>query len=81
MQEAAEALKLTAQDLLRLGVVDQVIPEPLGAAHRDKEKAFAAVGSAVEEALRALEKFDGNQLRQRRRAKFLEMGSQTSEIR
>ena len=81
VQEAAEALKLTAQDLLRLGVVDQVIPEPLGAAHRDKEKAFAAVGSAVEEALRALEKFDGNQLRQRRRAKFLEMGSQTSEIR
>ena len=81
VQEAAEALKLTAQDLLRLGVVDQVVPEPLGAAHRDKEKAFAAVGSAVEEALRALEKFDGNQLRQRRRAKFLEMGSQMADIR
>ncbi|HUI19068.1 MAG TPA: acetyl-CoA carboxylase carboxyltransferase subunit alpha [Alphaproteobacteria bacterium] len=81
VQEAAEALKLTAQDLLRLGVVDQVVPEPLGAAHRDKEKAFAAVGSAVEEALRALEKVDGNQLRQRRRAKFLEMGSQISDVR
>ena len=81
VQEAAEALKLTAQDLLRLGVVNQVVPEPLGAAHRDKEKAFAAVGSAVEEALRALEKVDGNQLRQRRRAKFLEMGSQISDVR
>ncbi|HKO08551.1 MAG TPA: acetyl-CoA carboxylase carboxyltransferase subunit alpha [Alphaproteobacteria bacterium] len=81
VQEAAEALKLTAQDLLRLGIVDQIVPEPLGAAHREKEKAIAAVGSAVEEALRALEKLDGNQLRQRRRGKFLEMGSQISEVR
>ncbi|HYB55329.1 MAG TPA: acetyl-CoA carboxylase carboxyltransferase subunit alpha [Alphaproteobacteria bacterium] len=81
VQEAAEALKLTAQDLLRLGIVDQIVPEPLGAAHREKEKAIAAVGSAVEEALRALEKLDGNQLRQRRRAKFLEMGGQISDVR
>jgi acetyl-CoA carboxylase carboxyl transferase subunit alpha len=81
VQEAAEALKLTAQDMLRLGIVDQIVPEPLGAAHREKEKAIAAVGSAVEEALRALEKLDGHQLRQRRRAKFLEMGSQIPEIR
>jgi len=81
VQEAAEALKLTAQDLLRLAIVDQIVPEPLGAAHREKEKAIAAVGSAVEEALRALEKLDGNQLRQRRRAKFLEMGGQISDVR
>ena len=81
VQEAAEALKLTAQDLLRLAIVDQIVPEPLGAAHREKEKAIAAVGSAVEEALRALEKLDGNQLRQRRRAKFLEMGGQIPEVR
>ena len=81
VQEAAEALKLTAQDLLRLGIVDQIVPEPLGAAHREKEKAIAAVGRAVEEALRALEKLDGNQLRQRRRAKFLEMGGQISDVR
>lgn len=81
VQEAAEALKLTAQDLLRLGIVDQIVPEPLGAAHREKGKAIAAVGSAVEEALRALEKLDGNQLRQRRRAKFLEMGGQISDVR
>ena len=81
VQEAADALKLTAQDLLRLGVVDQLVPEPLGGAHREREKAIAAAGSAVEEALRALEKFDGNQLRQRRRAKFLEMGSQISDVR
>ena len=81
VQEAAEALKLTAQDLLRLGIVDQIVPEPLGAAHREKEKAIAAVGSAVEEAMRALEKLDGHQLRQRRRAKFIEMGGQISDVR
>ncbi|MFI4988132.1 MAG: acetyl-CoA carboxylase carboxyltransferase subunit alpha [Alphaproteobacteria bacterium] len=81
VQEAAEALKLTAQDLERLGIIDQVIPEPLGAAHRDKDKAIAAVGSAIEEALRPLEKLDGNQLKQRRRAKFLEIGSQMTDVR
>ncbi|HYB09893.1 MAG TPA: acetyl-CoA carboxylase carboxyltransferase subunit alpha [Alphaproteobacteria bacterium] len=74
VQEAAEALRLTAQDLLKLGVVDQIVPEPLGGAHRETEMAVAAVGSAIEEALRPLEKLDGNQLKARRRAKFLDMG-------
>jgi acetyl-CoA carboxylase carboxyl transferase subunit alpha len=74
VQDAAEALKLTAQDLLKLGVIDQVVPEPLGGAHRDKDSAIAAVAGAVEEALRPLEKLDGAQLKLKRRAKFLEMG-------
>jgi acetyl-CoA carboxylase carboxyl transferase subunit alpha len=74
VQEAAEALRLTAQDLLKLGIVDQIVPEPLGGAHRETEMAVAAVGSAIEEALRPLEKLDGNQLKARRRAKFLDMG-------
>ncbi len=81
VQEAAEALKLTAQDLERLGIVDSVIAEPLGGAQRDKEKAITAVGSALEEALRPLEKLDGGQLKQRRRDKFLEMGSQMTDVR
>jgi acetyl-CoA carboxylase carboxyl transferase subunit alpha len=75
VQDAAEALKLTAQDLLRLGVVDIVIPEPLGGAHRDRAAAIAAVGEALEETLQRLERLEGNQLRARRRAKFLEMGT------
>lgn len=73
-QEAAEALKLTAQDLHKLGVVDRIVPEPLGGAHRDKQQAIAAVSNAIEEALRPLERLDHAQLVQRRRAKFLEMG-------
>lgn len=74
VQDAAEALRLTAPDLLRLGVIDQVISEPLGGAHRDKAAVIAAVGDAVEQALQPLERLDGAQLRARRRAKFLDMG-------
>ena len=74
VQDAAEALRLTAQDLLKLGIVDQIVPEPLGGAHRQIDMAVAAVGSAIEEALRPLEKLDGDQLKARRRAKFLDMG-------
>jgi acetyl-CoA carboxylase carboxyl transferase subunit alpha len=48
-QEAAEALRLTAQDLLRLGVIDQVVPEPLGGAHRAPHQAIAALGDAIDE--------------------------------
>lgn len=74
VQEAAEALKLTAQDLQRLGIIDQIVPEPLGGAHRGADVAIAAAGNAIEEAIRPLEKLDGAQLKVRRRAKFLEMG-------
>jgi acetyl-CoA carboxylase carboxyl transferase subunit alpha len=71
---AAEALRLTAEDLLRLKLVDQVVPEPLGGAHRDKPAALEAVGQAVHEALTGLLPLDGATLRAKRRDKFLAMG-------
>ncbi|HZB90409.1 MAG TPA: acetyl-CoA carboxylase carboxyltransferase subunit alpha [Stellaceae bacterium] len=74
-QDAAEALKLTAQDLLKLGVIDAIIAEPLGGAHRERGPAIAAVGDAIEQALRPLAAQDGPGLRQQRRDKFLAMGS------
>ena len=73
-QEAAEALSLTAQDLLRLGVVDQIVPEPLGGAHRLPKEAVEQLGSAIDEALRPLLGLDGPTLRSQRREKFLAMG-------
>jgi acetyl-CoA carboxylase carboxyl transferase subunit alpha len=72
--DAAEALKLTADDLIRLGVADRMIKEPLGAAHRDPDAAIAAVGDALEGALVPLVGLDGAAVRARRRAKFLEIG-------
>src|SRR6476659_8646818 len=62
-QEAAEALRLTAQDLLRLGVIDRIVTEPLGGAHRAPREAIAALGDAFEEALRPLLTRDGDGLR------------------
>jgi acetyl-CoA carboxylase carboxyl transferase subunit alpha len=76
-EEAAEALRLTAQDLMRLGVVDHVVPEPLGGAHRDKDTTIAAAGDAVWAALAPLLARDGTALRQGRREKFLAMGNRT----
>ncbi|MGH6948130.1 MAG: acetyl-CoA carboxylase carboxyltransferase subunit alpha, partial [Kiloniellales bacterium] len=73
-KEAAEALKLTAQDLLKLEVVDRIVPEPLGGAHRARESMIAALGEALESELLALRKLDGSSLRQQRRDKFLAMG-------
>jgi acetyl-CoA carboxylase carboxyl transferase subunit alpha len=71
---AAEALRLTADDLKRLRVIDTVIPEPLGGAQRDPMAAVASVGDAVAEALTPLLGMDGDVLRQRRREKYLDMG-------
>jgi acetyl-CoA carboxylase carboxyl transferase subunit alpha len=73
-EEAAEALKLTAQHLLEQGIIDKVIGEPVGGAHRDKPAAIAAVGDAVDQALAQLAGIDGDVLKARRRDKFLEMG-------
>ena len=73
---AAEALKLTAQDLLKLGVIDEIIPEPLGGAHRDKSAAILVVGDAIEAALKPLLAKTPAELKQQRREKFLAMGSQ-----
>ncbi len=71
---AAESLRLTAEDLMRLRLVDAIIPEPLGGAHRDRDTTVAAVGSAVAEALAPLAPLDGPTLKARRREKFLAMG-------
>jgi acetyl-CoA carboxylase carboxyl transferase subunit alpha len=71
---AAEALRLTAEDLLRLRIVDQIVPEPLGGAQRDKAATLQAVGVAVNAALIELAGMDGANLRARRREKFLAMG-------
>jgi acetyl-CoA carboxylase carboxyl transferase subunit alpha len=71
---AAEALRLTAEDLKRLKLVDRVIAEPLGGAHRDPERAIQAVGDAIAEALDPLLGLDSTALKARRREKFLEMG-------
>jgi acetyl-CoA carboxylase carboxyl transferase subunit alpha len=73
-KEAAEALKLTAQDLLSLSVIDQIVPEPLGGAHRSRETVFASVADCLDRALRDLAPLDGPTLRRKRREKFLEMG-------
>jgi acetyl-CoA carboxylase carboxyl transferase subunit alpha len=73
-KEAAEALKLTAQDLLALNVIDQIVPEPLGGAHRSRETVFASVADCLDRALRDLAPLDGPTLRRKRREKFLEMG-------
>jgi acetyl-CoA carboxylase carboxyl transferase subunit alpha len=72
---AAEAMRLTAHDLKELGVVDEIIPEPLGGAHRAPEEAIAAVGDALEQALLPLLVLSGAELRHRRRQKFLGMGN------
>jgi acetyl-CoA carboxylase carboxyl transferase subunit alpha len=77
-QEAAEALRLTAPELLRLGVIDRVVPEPLGGAHRLPQEAIAGLGDALDEALRPLLALDGDRLRDERRRKFLAIGSRTA---
>ena len=75
-EEAAEALKLTAQDLIKLGVVDEVVSEPLGGAHRKGDEAIRAVADSIESALEGLTDTEGGVLRSRRREKYLHMGEQ-----
>jgi acetyl-CoA carboxylase carboxyl transferase subunit alpha len=74
MREAAEALRLTAQDLLKLGVVDAIIPEPAGGAQRDPKAAVEAVGKSLRQVLDRLAKMEGAALVAERRRKFLDMG-------
>ncbi len=72
--EAAEAMRVTAQDLKTLGVIDRIVAEPLGAAHRDPAAAIAALGDAIAGELDGLASQDAAALRQARRQKFLAMG-------
>ena len=73
-QEAAEAMKVTAADLKKLDVIDDVIPEPMGGAHRAPDEAIDVVGRVVNEAIADLAKLDPDTLRERRQDKFLAMG-------
>ena len=77
-KDAAEALRLTAQDLKKLDIIDEIIPEPLGAAHRDQDVALASLGDAVEKALRELVAIDAKSLRSRRRDRFLTISKNRS---
>lgn len=71
---AAEAMRLTAQDLLQLGVIDKIVREPLGGAHARPSDSISALGDAIEGSLAELRGVEGGALRSRRREKFLEMG-------
>jgi acetyl-CoA carboxylase carboxyl transferase subunit alpha len=73
-QEAATNMRITAQDLARFGIVDSVIVEPLGGAHREPAAAIAATGAALANAMNALRDMDREEIRQQRRDKFLAIG-------
>ena len=72
--EAAEAMKVTAQDLKGFGVIDTIVPEPVGGAHRDRAGAVALLGKAIGDALGELRLLNRDELRRQRRDKFLGMG-------
>jgi acetyl-CoA carboxylase carboxyl transferase subunit alpha len=73
-QEAATNMKITAQDMVRFGVIDTVVPEPAGGAHRDAAAAIAVTGEAIANALAELRPLDRETVRRQRREKFLAMG-------
>jgi acetyl-CoA carboxylase carboxyl transferase subunit alpha len=75
MREAAEALRLTAQDLQKLRVIDRIIKEPMGGAQRAPKEAVDAVGKAIEAMLKELSGKDAKALVKDRRQKFLDMGT------
>jgi acetyl-CoA carboxylase carboxyl transferase subunit alpha len=72
--QAAEAMKMTAQDLAELGVIDRIVPEPVGGAHRDPAAAAQSLGVAIGEELEALAGKTPKQLRRQREDRFLAMG-------
>ena len=77
-REAADALRLTAQDMVQFGVIDEIVTEPTGGAHRDPAAAINAVGNAMALALEAMRDVDGATLRSRRREKFLQMDTRVA---
>ena len=78
MREAADALKLTAQHLEKLGVVDKIVNEPLGGAHRNKNKALEDVKKAVLKEIISFQKIDRQQIKKLRSEKYINMGSLSS---
>jgi acetyl-CoA carboxylase carboxyl transferase subunit alpha len=73
-QDAATSMKITAQDMIRFGVIDRMIPEPPGGAHRDPAAAIALTGEAIASALGEISALDRETVRRQRREKFLAMG-------
>ena len=73
-QDAATSMKITAEDLMRFGVIDEIVPEPVGGAHRDPVAAIEATGTAIGNALAGLSGLDRDTVRRRRREKFLNIG-------
>ena len=74
MKEAADALKLTAGDLTKLGVVDEIISEPIGGAHRNIDEIILKVGKSLERSLKKFNKITPDQILEERRKKFLDVG-------
>ncbi len=73
--DAAQAMKMTADDLKALRIIDRIVKEPMGGAHRDHALAAASLGKAIDEEIAALSAFSSKELLQQRRAKFLAMGA------
>jgi acetyl-CoA carboxylase carboxyl transferase subunit alpha len=73
-QDAATSMKITAQDLLRFGIIDHIVEEPIGGAHRDPALTIATTGAAIAEALEGLRGLDREAVRRQRREKFLSIG-------
>src|SRR3981081_3755486 len=73
-QEAATSMKITAQDMLRFGVIDAILREPVGGAHRDPQDMIALTGEAIAQALDELRNLDAEAIRKQRRQKFLDIG-------
>jgi acetyl-CoA carboxylase carboxyl transferase subunit alpha len=73
-QDAATSMKITAQDLIKFGIIDGVVSEPVGGAHRDPAAAVAATGRAISDALKSLRGMNADELRKARAEKFLAMG-------
>lgn len=73
-KDAAAAMKITAQDLKKLGVIDEIIPEPMGGAHRGRDEVMARTGDAIARTLAAYDNVSGDVLRTQRREKFLAIG-------
>lgn len=73
-KDAAAAMKVTAQSLLELGVIDRIIPEPIGGAHRERAQMIREAGDAIEQELRDLSGYDGATLRRQRQEKYMQIG-------
>ena len=72
--QAADALKLTAQDMMKFKIIDEIIPEPVGGAHRDPFVAINKIGDALEKRLNKLLSLNPEELRKSKESKYLEIG-------